>query len=347
MLLIDNRIESFVKLGDWIGKELERFRNSSAGELKRYMDKAKAENAWFTESEILRSLEAIRNWLTEDQLKSWSQTYFLSEPVTPKNVAVIMAGNIPMVNFHDFISVLITGHYFIGKLSSQDKVLIPMLANQLITFNEDWKNRISFTDERLTRFDAVIATGSNNSARYFEYYFGPYPHIIRKNRHSIAVLNGNETEGELLHLYHDLFDYYGLGCRNVSMLWLPQGYSLNELFDRWENLPKPADHHKYRNNYDYYRSIYLLNNQPFLDTGYASWLKSDVLASPISVIHYQEYADLQEVENYILSQSDAIQCVVSNAFLKNMETIPFGQSQCPGLTDYPDGVDIIQFLLAL
>jgi hypothetical protein len=258
-----------------------------------------------------------------------------------------MAGNVPLVNFHDFLSVLITGHKFLGKLSSQDKLLLPFVADELLKINVGWKHFIEFTDGRLTQFDAVIATGSTNTSRYFEYYFGKYPNIIRKNRHSLAVLTGKESTQELLGLYNDIFNYYGMGCRNVSMLMVPKGYDLTGIFKAWEGQRVPTDHHKYNNNYDYYRSLYLINSTSFLDTGYASFVPSDQLASPISVIHFTEYSDNKEVEKYIASYSNDIQCVVGHMAIPHVKMVAFGNTQCPAIIDYPDGVDIIQFLLAL
>lgn len=347
MLLIDKRINSLAMLGDWLDKEIRRLGSGQKSELSGSINQASVENGWFTPEEILRSLQGINGWLNQDQLTKWANQYFLTEPATVKRVAVVMAGNLPLVNFHDFVAVLLTGHRFIGKLSSQDKVLLPALADKLIELEPAWKDYISFIQDKLSGFDAVIATGSNNSARYFEYYFGSYPHIIRKNRHSLAVLTGTETEEEFTGLFHDIHDYYGLGCRNVSMLWVPKGYSFIPMFNHWENYPKPTDHNKYRNNYDYYRSIYLLNSQSFFDTGYASFLKSTSLASPVSVVNYAEYTVIQEVETFVKEHFDEIQCIVGHPNKYTFPTIEFGNSQCPTLLDYPDGVDIIQFLLAL
>jgi hypothetical protein len=347
MLSITNRIENFAALGNWLNASLTELSEGKKPELAQIIDKAGAQNPWFTQSSIIQSLGAIAGWLNKQTLNEWVNRYYLTNPVQVKEVAVIMAGNVPVVNFHDFLSVLITGHKFIGKLSSQDKVLLPFLAEKLIELDPNWKSFISFTEDRLTHFDAVIATGSNNTSRYFEYYLGKYPHIIRKNRNSIAILTGNESEEELKTLYNDVFQYFGLGCRNVSMFLVPKGYDFPVLFDLWQGNPEPTDHNKYKNNYDYYRSLYLVNLQPFYDTGYVSVIRSESIASPISVLHYKEYEDLEEVNGFLKSQQDQIQCVVSAVSWDTFPNVLPGQAQCPSILDYPDGVDIVQFLLAL
>lgn len=347
MLLIKDRIESLTALGAWLSAGLNEIGEGKENALSRAVDKAGFENGWFTKTSVLSSLEAITGWLDAQTLSDWSTKYYLSEPVLPKRIAVIMAGNIPLVNFHDFLSVLITGHRFIGKLSSQDKVLLPFIADQLVNINSEWKGQIEFTNDRLTEFDAVIATGSNNTAKHFEYYFGKYPNIIRKNRHSLAILTGNESSQQLTNLYSDIFKYYGLGCRNVSMLMVPEGYDMTQLFKTWEGGLEPTDHHKYKNNYDYYRSIYLLNSTPFYDTGYASFVESDRLASPISVVNYTKYSTVQQVDDWIKQNRADIQCIVGSLKIGDIQPVDFGNSQSPTITDYPDDVDIIQFLLAL
>jgi len=347
MLLIKDRIESLTTLGSLLNAQLNEIELGKENALSRVVEKAGFENGWFIKDSVLGSLKAITGWLNAKVLADWSSQYFLTEPVLPKKVAVVMAGNIPLVNFHDFLSVLITGHHFLGKLSSQDKVLLPYIADELIKINGDWKKHIEFTNDRLTDFDAVIATGSNSTSQHFEYYFGKYPNIIRKNRHSVAVLTGNETTEQLKALYNDLFMYYGLGCRNVSMLIIPNEYDITKLFRIWEGGELPTNHHKYKNNYDYYRSIYLLNAVEFFDTGYASFLESKQLASPISVINYMKYASNQEVIDWVKENRQGIQCIVSQSTVFDTETVPLGNTQCPTLTDYPDNVDIIQFLLAL
>jgi hypothetical protein len=344
---ISQRIESFIALGNAIQQGLKEISEQKNNPLSRVIEQAGIENPWFTKSAVIQSLEAICGWLTEEKLRAWTQPYFLSDPVQVKKVAVIMAGNIPMVNFHDFLSVLICGHRFLGKLSSNDKRLLPFMADWLTELEPGWKGEMEFTESRLDDFDAVIATGTNNTGRYFEYYFGKYPHIIRRNRQSLGVLRGNETVVELGALHHDVFQYYGMGCRNISMFLVPNDYDFKTLFEVWETFPKPTEHNKYLNNYDYYRSFYLVNLQPFYDTGYVSVLEDDRLASPVSVLHYKRYTHEQELMNFMNERLDQIQCVVAAQPIQGLSTVLPGQAQSPGLTDYPDGVDIIQFLLAL
>jgi hypothetical protein len=265
----------------------------------------------------------------------------------PKKVAVVMAGNIPLVGFYDFMCVLISGNIFIGKLSSQDKFLLPAIAKELTNIEPSVSKYIVFTEERLPAFVAVIATGSNNSSRYFEYYFGKYPHIIRKNRNSIAILNGKESKEDIDFLADDIFLYFGLGCRNVTKIFVPEGYDFTMLK---KALRKYKDclsmHSKYMNNYDYNKSIFLINQIPHTDLGFCL-LKEDVsIASPISVLNYEYYINISDVINSISINRDNIQCLVAGKTYTNY-TVPFGKSQQPELFDYADGVDTMEFLISL
>ncbi|MFA4852055.1 MAG: acyl-CoA reductase [Bacteroidales bacterium] len=305
-------------------------------------------NRWFTNENIAFSLNAIAQNLSNKKLERWINPYKgnLSRNY-PKKVAVIMAGNIPLVGFHDFMCVLISGNIFIGKLSSQDKYLLPAIAKEVISIEPSLKEFILFTEERLPAFDAVIATGSNNSSRYFEYYFGKYPHIIRKNRNSIAILNGKESKEELDLLADDIFLYFGLGCRNVTKIFVPEGYDFTMLK---KALGKYKDvlsmHSKYMNNYDYNKSIFLINQIPHTDVEFCL-LKEDVsIASPISVLNYEYYRNISDVINYISVNRDKIQCLVAGETYTNY-TVPFGKSRQPELWDYADGVDTMEFLISL
>jgi hypothetical protein len=180
----------------------------------------------------------------------------------------------------------------------------------------------------------VIATGSDNTARYFEYYFRTKPHIIRKNRSSIAVLTGNETDDQLIALGKDVFSYFGLGCRNVSKLVVPEGYDFTRPLRLWEVYHDVSNHHKYVNNYDYNKSILLINGTHHFDNGFALLTPNEALVSPISVLYYATSADLA---------SDKIQCIVGSG----ANYIPFGTTQEPTLTDYADNVDTLKFLTGL
>jgi len=257
-----------------------------------------------------------------------------------------MAGNIPLAGFHDFMCVLISGNIFVGKLSSQDKYLLPAIAEELNGIAPSVKESVFFTEERLPPFDAVIATGSNNSSRYFEYYFGKYPHIIRKNRNSVAILNGMESKEELGLLADDIFLYFGLGCRNVTKIFIPEGYDFTMLT---KALRKYKDRlsmqSKYMNNYDYNKSIFLINQILHNDLEFCILKEDNSIASPISVLYYEYYRDISDVINYISVNREKIQCLVAGKTYTNY-TVLFGKSQQPELWDYADGVDTMEFLIS-
>ncbi len=331
---LSTRIKAFSKLGEAITKNKEKL-------------KLGKQNSWFTKDNIDFALTEISQSLRKENIEKWLGNYpEFHKKSSQKKIGVITAGNIPLVGFHDFISVLISGNIFVGKLSSKDDVLLPKVIDILIEIEPEFKNYISLSEKKLTDFEAVIATGSNNSARYFEYYFGKYPHIIRKNRNSVAVLNGNETDEKLQLLADDIFLYFGLGCRSVSKLFLPDNYNLDNIFRNSLKHKEIIHHNKYANNYDYNRAIYLMNLTQFKDNG-IMLMKEDInLASPISVVYYENYSKIETVIERLHIEDDKIQCVVSdNADLKH--TIPFGTSQKPQLWDYADNVDTVEFLLNL
>jgi len=302
-------------------------------------------NAWFTEKNIDYALVQWAKVLTEENLKKWLDQYkSLIGSDQGSNIGVVLAGNLPIVGFHDFLCVLSSGNNFIGKLSSSDKYLLPAIAEILVKIEPQFKNKIKFTDERLTNFDAIIATGSNNSARYFEYYFAKFPHIIRKNRNGVAVLTGEEKRLDLL--AEDILRYFGLGCRNVSKLYVPQGYKFDELLGSMEQFEWISNHHKYRNNYDYNKSILLVNRVPHFDNGFVLLREESSISSPISVVHYEYYKDVEELNDSLDSQSEFIQCIISEDRSVKKSLFP-GQSQQPNLWDYADGIDTMEFLLAL
>ena len=257
-----------------------------------------------------------------------------------------MAGNIPLVGFHDFLSVLITGNNVLAKLSHNDKNVLPVISQFLKEIDSNFNNKISFTDEKLENFDAIIATGSNNSAKYFDYYFRKYPNIIRKNRSSVAYISGEEKDEDLILLGNDLFDYYGLGCRNVSKIFIPDNYKIENFFDLLRPWKMLIDKSKYYNNYTYHKAIFLLNSDKFFDTEFALFIERSSIQSPLAVYNYERYKSLDDVKRYLDQFSESIQCVVgakNNLFT----TIPFGKSQKPELWDYADGVDTIIFLLSI
>jgi len=263
----------------------------------------------------------------------------------PKLVAIIMAGNIPLVGFHDFLSVLISGHRALVKQSSNDKYLLPYLAKYLEFVEPEFKGIISFTEDKLENFDAVIATGSNNTARYFEYYFKHKPSIIRNNRNSIAVLNGKETLEDIQALSEDIFRYYGLGCRNVSKLFVPKGYNFDLFFQGMYHWHPIIEKTKYANNYDYNKAVYLMSEFDMLENGFLM-IKEDASAvSPIATVFYEYYDNPEKLKLKLSQEKDAIQCIVSKGFIEN--EIAFGHTQKPQLWDYADDVDSIEFLLAI
>lgn len=260
---------------------------------------------------------------------------------------MILAGNIPLVGFHDVLCVLVTGNTALIKASSQDARLIKAVLNKLAAIDNSFADRFSFV-ERLVEFDAVIATGSNNTSRYFDYYFGKVPHIIRKNRNSVAVLTGDETQEDLYQLGHDIFDYFGLGCRNVSKLLIPKDYNIATFFEAIEPYKDIINHNKYNNNYGYNKSIYLVGREQHLDNDFLLLKENDALASPLAVVFYNYYDSLADVEQLLIAENENIQCVVSKAPLNiNNQVVSFGQSQQPKLWDYADGVDTMDFLANL
>lgn len=306
------------------------------------VEKAQHSNAWFTPVAVKKSFAALSEMLAGEDLEIWLQDVSMSSQ--PKKVGLILAGNIPLVGFHDVLCVLATGNIALIKMSSSDDKLLPAVLKQLIDFEPAIEAHIQYVD-RLKDFDAIIATGSNNSARYFDYYFGKVPNIIRKNRNSIAVLSGNETTEALENLGYDIFDYFGLGCRNVSKIYVPKGYEMKKLFEPLEKYQEIINHFKYNNNYDYNKSIYLVNGVKHLDNGFLLVKEDPAFTSPLAVLFYEEYDSIHEIETLINEQEEKIQCVVSDLTLAiHKEIVGFGQSQCPKLWDYADNVNTIDFL---
>lgn len=345
------RKEAFVELGRIISLLLNKqmptnIPTALCSRFDNELRSAHYYNGWFTYESVLTAFSSIAKSLTENKLHSWTSNYKLIEK-SNKKIGVILAGNIPLVGFHDFISVLISGNMFYGRLSSQDNRLLPLLSDLLIAIEPAFKQRIFFVENNMKGMDAYIATGSNNSSRYFEYYFNKFPHIIRKNRNSIAVLNGNETEFELEMLGYDIFNYYGMGCRSVSKIYLPESFELDVLFQSLYRFNKVINHTKYANNYDYNKTIYLLNKIPLLDNGFLL-LKEDIgLTSPVGVLYYERYDEFEQVKNRIRTDAGNIQCIVSKINGLGTNCIGFGQTQEPELWDYADGIDTISFLSSL
>ncbi|MEP1094803.1 MAG: acyl-CoA reductase [Cyclobacteriaceae bacterium] len=329
---LQDRVEAFRKLG-------EKIKALSEEEVDLLAEKAGQSNAWFTRESIKNALEGISFMLEDEKLKKWIADYSLGKKLT-KIVGIVMAGNIPLVGFHDLLCVLMTGHFAAIKPSSDDQFLTSTLVDWIQEIEPRLKKNIEIR-ERLNNTDAVIATGSDNTARYFEYYFKDIPHVIRKNRTSVAVLDGNESEDEIRNLGIDIFSYFGLGCRNVSKIFTPKGLDLRKYFPHFETFNSIIHHHKYRNNYDYHKSIYLVNKTPHLDTGFLLTVSAEDLVSPISVLYHQEYDNTETLSKVLKSNEDKIQCIVGNGYL------PFGSAQSPELWDYADNLDTIKFLAEL
>lgn len=303
------------------------------------LKKSEIENPWFTVDNQKFALQQWADLLTEAHLKNWLENYSISK--ISKRVGLILAGNIPLVGFHDVISVVLSNHIPVIKLSSKDKYLIPFLLNKWKSFSND-QVQFEFV-EKLENFDAVIATGSNNTARYLEYYFKNHLSIIRKNRTSIAVLKGDETDEELQLLAKDIFQYFGLGCRNVTRIFIPQDFVIDRLFENFLAFQDIINHNKYANNYDYNRAVYLLNQEKFWDNNFVMLKEDDKLFSPLSVINFSRYSSLDDVNNFITENDENIQCVVAKDEL-NLNSISFGEAQNPGLDTYADNVDTMRFL---
>ena len=316
-------------------------------QLSEIINDEKHYNAWFTPESVLQAVTSIDKMLNPKSLSQWLDKYSVPQNDPGKRIGLILAGNIPLVGFHDVLCVLVSGNHALIKASAQDTRLIKYVLQMLNAIDGSFAGQYSFV-ERLEKFDAVIATGSNNTSRYFEYYFGKVPHIIRKNRNSLALLTGDETAEQLFALGHDIFDYYGLGCRNVSKLMVPESYNFNFFFESIEAYQPIINHHKYNNNYDYNKSIYLVNSDKHFDNGFLLLKEDERLASPLAVLYYGYYKDILSAQQLLEAESDKIQCIVSLAPLQiKTQVVDFGMSQQPALWDYADGVDTVKFLLEI
>ncbi|MGC1516785.1 MAG: acyl-CoA reductase [Maribacter sp.] len=345
------RLEAFVKLGAFFNSFCE-FMDSSVvsknssdtwlNAFKNEVEMARHHNGWFTVAQCIHAFGEWGTLLTEKNLRQWMGAYDFKNG-EQKTIALIMAGNIPLVGFHDLLSVLITGNKALVKLSSNDQKLIPLIFDYLKHIEPHFKDSAIFTNDKLGAYDAVIATGSNNTARYFEYYFGKKPNIIRKNRNSVAVLTGQESSADLTALGEDVFRYFGLGCRSVSKLFVPSGYNFDAFYTAIYGFKDIVNHHKYANNYDYNKAVYLMSEFKILDNGFLVLKEDKSYASPIASVFFEYYDDPSELKSRLTSETDKIQCIVSKGFLEH--EIAFGETQKPSLHDYADGVDTVQFLL--
>jgi len=341
-------IDLFSKLGElfrslgqdaeWPGFEIglteEEYRN-----FRELIAREHIHNPWFTKSAIQFALNSLADMLDPAVLKPFADCYTVTQQ--PKRVGIIMAGNIPMVAFHDVVCVLLAGHNAACKLSSNDKHLLPAVVSVLKQWQPDFAQRIECHQGMMKEMDAVIATGSDNASNYFEQYFGKYPHIFRRNRTSVAVLDGSESREDLERLGSDLFRYFGLGCRNVSKIFIPRDFNTDRLFEAIVNYGEIVNHHKYANNYDYNRTIYMMNSIPFLDNNFCIFKEDEGLFSPLSVFFYQRYDSMEEVTQFLETNKDSIQTVVGAGFQA------LGKAQLPAIDDYADGIDTMEWLVKI
>ncbi|WP_445457547.1 acyl-CoA reductase [Flavobacterium sp. HNIBRBA15423] len=349
--MLQNEIKKcFIELGHFLKQfsnenytKIDSVKNNTLfhNQFIQLIELSQSHNGWFTKENVCFAISSWANALTKENLEKWISPYDFSA-VKQKNIGLILAGNIPLVGFHDFLSVLISGHNVVVKTSSNDQHLIKFLAKYLIALDNQFQQKITFVEGKLENFDAIIATGSNNTARYFEYYFRDKPSIIRKNRNSIAILTGKETKEDLIHLGEDIFRYFGLGCRNVSKIFIPREYNFDTFFNAIFEYQDIIQYEKYANNYDYNKAVYLMSNYKLLDNGFLTLREDNSYSSPISSLFYEYYDNLDELKKKLENDTEKIQCIVSKTSFLN--SIPFGQTQQPNLWDYADNVDTIQFL---
>ena len=314
------------------------------GYFSNLVQPAYQQNGWFTPANIAFATEQWAELLQAKKIESWVSKYELAA-TNSKNVGLVMAGNIPFAGLHDMISVLVAGHRAVIKCSSKDTVLMRGVADFLTANAKCFSNAIQFETNTLRDCDAIIATGNDNSARYFEYYFKNKRHVLRKNRNGVAVLSGKETDQEIKGLGKDVFTYFGLGCRNVSKLFVPRGYDFNQVFKQFYDWKEIAQHNKYFSNYEYNKTVYLLNQEPLLENGFLVLRETQELSSPVGVLFYEYYDDEVALKDQLKAMASKIQCIVSSTDLtENNLFTPFGNAQCPSLADYPDGIDTLSFL---
>ncbi len=341
---LKNRIEALVKLASFLTPENET--------LAAVVERTQSNNSWFTTENQWRAIAEIRdNFLDKNALETWTQAYSITAEKPKKTVALILAGNIPMVGFHDMLCVFLAGHRSLVKLSEKDPFLLIAIIAFLIKIDPETADYFDLVppdgEERraLKGFDAVIATGSNNSARYFEAYFGKYPNIIRKNRNAVAILRGGESTEDLRLLGEDIFTYFGLGCRNVSKLYVPKGYDFKPLLEtHHEQFKHIVLHDKYKNNFDYNFTLLILNSIKYESNGCLLMTENAQIASPVSMVFYEFYENIENLAEILRGSADAIQCVVAKEKVEGLPSFYFGEAQKPRITDYADGVDTLEFL---
>lgn len=333
-------ILTFSQLGDFILDE----KNSEL--IKQWSYTARNENAWFTEDNVKLALSnTAKYYLNKNLLENFVSVNAIQPNISPRKVGIVMAGNIPVVGFHDLLCVVLTGNIAMIKLSSSDSVLMRLLIDKIFEINPPIKELIQIVD-KLNIAEAMIATGSDNTAKHFEYYFSKIPHIIRANRTSVAILKGDESRTDLANLGNDIFQYFGLGCRNVSKLFIPKGYTFDKFYESIEYWSTISIHHKYNNNYDYNKSVLLVNKTPHFDNGFLLLKEDTALVSAISVCHFEYYDNESHLKQLIDNHKDKIQCIVSKDRLFE-NSFDFGEAQSPHLNDFADDVNTIAFLKSI
>jgi hypothetical protein len=321
----------------------ESLKKISLDEINALFYLASVQNQWFTVGNLNTAWQGIIHLLEKENLEKWYISYQIPRSKSnPKTIGVVMAGNIPAVGFHDALCVLISGNILQVKLSADDAVLMKFFLSRLIELFPEFESQIVFS-ERMKGIDLLIATGNDNTARYFDYYFSKIPRIIRRNRTSLAILEGNESKEELHALGLDIFTYFGLGCRNVSKIFIPTGFNIDTFFEAMYEFHAVINHKKYYNNYEYQRAIYLMNQDAFLDNNFFILKESDTLFSPVSVLYYQYYNSVDDILDFINQNQEKIQCIVS----KNLagRHVGFGKAQFPTIFDYADNIDTLKFIL--
>ncbi|MEM1324584.1 MAG: acyl-CoA reductase [Bacteroidota bacterium] len=341
-MTLTERIDAMAQLGNHLRTAKDEY-------LDAIIARTEFNNGWLTKANQKQAIQAIAtHFLTKEALEAWANRYAIREDGKQQTVGLILAGNIPLVGFHDVLCVFISGHRAMVKFSEKDRFLLPYLFKLLKEIHPVTESYFQIV-EHLKGFDAVIATGSNNSARYFDAYFGKYPNIIRRNRNGVAVLNGTESRAELIDLGKDVFQYFGLGCRNVSKLYVPKGYNFDLLLEALHEYREIVLHSKYKNNFDYHYALFIINRAKYLANGCILMREDDAIVSPIANLYYSFYDNEQELVSLLNERAIEIQLVVSKSALKDLQVpnFRFGEAQQPKLDDYADGVDTMAFLSSL
>lgn len=349
-MTLQAKIQSLVQLGAAFSRILNETAStdsltSAEKNVQQWLSRAVHHNGWYTEKMLRFCLQGWSENFTVEKLEHWLTKYAITENQSPKRIGLILAGNVPLVGFHDILCVWLSGNHALIKRSSSDQQLTTAVVQLLESIAPDFANAYTFVEEKLTDFDAVIATGSDNSARYFEYYFRNKPNIIRKNRNGIAVLSGEENAEDLAGLATDIFTYFGLGCRNVSKIYLPQKYDMAHFYQGIYHRSDVLQLEKYCNNYDYNKAVFMMSNRQIYDNGFLILVEDESFSSPIAAVFYEFYTDLSELQSQLNTKANQIQCLVSNLPLSG--AIPFGTTQKPELWDYADGIDTLEFLLKI